>query len=90
MKVALYARYSTDNQRAASIADQFRMCRLQAEKQGWTIAEEHSDQAISGSTLILRPGIQALINDGLQGRFQLVLAAALDRLSRDQEDIAGL
>jgi site-specific DNA recombinase len=90
MRVALYARYSTDNQRVASIADQFRLCRLQAEKQGWTIAEEYSDQAISGSTLILRPGIQALINDGLQRRFQLVLAEALDRLSRDQEDIAGL
>ena len=27
MKVALYARYSSDNQRDASIADQFRVCR---------------------------------------------------------------
>ena len=27
MKVAIYARYSSDNQRDASIADQFRMCR---------------------------------------------------------------
>ncbi len=26
MKVALYARYSTDNQRDASITDQFRVC----------------------------------------------------------------
>jgi DNA invertase Pin-like site-specific DNA recombinase len=90
MKVALYARYSTDNQRVASIADQFRMCRLQAEKQGWKIVEEYSGPAIGGSTLILRPGIQALINDGLRGRLEPVLAEALDRLSRDQEDIAGL
>jgi site-specific DNA recombinase len=36
MKVALYARYSTDNQRDASIEDQLRLCRLHAEKQGWT------------------------------------------------------
>ena len=34
MKVALYARYSSDNQRDASIADQLRLCRLHAEKQG--------------------------------------------------------
>jgi site-specific DNA recombinase len=90
MKVAIYARYSTDSQRVASIADQFRVCLGHAEKQGWSVVEQYSDQAISGSTLILRPGIQALIRDALAGRFQFVLAEALDRLSRDQEDIAGL
>ena len=31
-----------------------------------------------------------MIADALKGRFQLVLAEAMDRLSRDQEDIAGL
>ncbi|UHD47706.1 recombinase family protein [Aureimonas altamirensis] len=89
MKVAIYARYSSDNQRDASIADQFRLCRLQAEKQGWQVVEEYSDHAISGSSL-LRPGIQALISDATRGRFDLILAEAMDRLSRDQEDIAGL
>ena len=86
MKVALYARYSSDNQRDASIADQFRMCRLYAEKQGWQIVEEYSDHAISGASL-LRPGIQALISDAAHGRFNVILAEAMDRLSRDQEDI---
>ena len=89
MKVAIYARYSTDNQRDASIADQFRVCRAHAEKQGWQVVEEYSDHAISGSSL-LRPGVQALIADALEGRFKVVLAEAMDRLSRDQEDIAGL
>jgi site-specific DNA recombinase len=89
MKVALYARYSTDNQRDASIADQLRVCRAYAEKQGWQVVEEYSDHAISGASL-LRAGVQALIGDALRGRFQLVLSEAMDRLSRDQEDIAGL
>jgi site-specific DNA recombinase len=89
VKVAIYARYSSDNQRDASIADQFRSCRLHAEKQGWQIVEEYSDHAISGASL-LRPGIQGLIMDAARGRFQLILAEAMDRLSRDQEDIAGL
>ncbi|GLH80052.1 MULTISPECIES: recombinase family protein [unclassified Bradyrhizobium] len=89
MKVALYARYSTDNQRDASIADQFRVCRAHAEKHGWQIVEEYSDHAISGASL-LRSGVQSLIADALRGRFQVVLAEAMDRLSRDQEDIAGL
>ena len=37
-----------------------------------------------------RPGIQELIQDATRGRFTVVLAEAMDRLSRDQEDIAGL
>lgn len=89
MKVALYARYSSDNQRDASIADQFRVCRDYAEKQGWRVVEEYSNHAISGASL-LRAGVQALIADALRGRFQVVLAEAMDRLSRDQEDIAGV
>ena len=36
MKVAIYARYSSENQRDASIADQFRICREFAQRQGWT------------------------------------------------------
>ena len=89
MKVALYARYSSDAQRDASIADQLRICRAHAERQGWHIVEEYTDHAVSGASL-LRPGIQALIADALQGRFQLLLSEAMDRLSLDQEDIAGL
>jgi DNA invertase Pin-like site-specific DNA recombinase len=88
MRIALYARYSSDNQRDASIADQFRVTRDHADKQGEKVVEEYSDHAISGASL-LRPGIQALIMDAQKGRFDLVLAEALDRLSRDQEDIAG-
>ncbi|MBS1073170.1 recombinase family protein [Gluconobacter cerinus] len=89
MKVALYARYSSDNQRDASIEDQFRICRGYADTQGWTIVDSYSDRAISGASLI-RPGIQELIADANSGRFQILLTEAMDRLSRDQEDIAGL
>ena len=89
MKVALYARYSSDNQRDASIEDQLRACRGYADTQGWTIVDSYSDRAISGASLI-RPGIQELITDANAGRFQILLTEAMDRLSRDQEDIAGL
>lgn len=57
MKVAIYAPYSSDNQRDASIADQLRICRLYAEKQGWQVVEKYTDHAISGASL-LRPAIQ--------------------------------
>ena len=89
MKVGIYARYSSDNQRDASIVDQLRVCRAFAERQGWTIAEVYSDHAVSGATL-LRPGFQSLMRDALNRRFDFVLAESLDRFGRDQEDTAGL
>ncbi len=89
MKAALYARYSSDNQRDASIEDQLRICRARAEREGWTIIDSYTDRSISGASL-LRPGVQELIADGLKRRFDVILTESLDRLSRDQEDIAGL
>jgi len=88
-RVALYARYSSDNQRDASIEDQLRQCREYAARQGWTIADSYSDRAISGASL-LRSGIQELLADVQTGRFDLVLSEALDRISRDQEDVAAV
>jgi len=89
-KVALYARYSSENQRDASIEDQLRLCRQYAERQGWAIVDSYSDRAISGASLLLRPGVQELIQDAGRRRFDLVMTESLDRLSRDQEDIAGI
>jgi len=88
-RVAIYARYSSDNQRHASIEDQIRLCREHTEQQGWRVVESYADHAISGSSL-LRPGIQNLLTDAASSKFDVILAEALDRLSRDQEDIAGL
>lgn len=88
-RVALYARYSSDNQRDASIDDQLRQCRERAAREGWTVVETYSDRAISGASLI-RSGIQSLLADAQAGRFDIVLSEALDRISRDQEDVAGV
>lgn len=87
--IALYARYSSDNQRDASIEDQLRQCRERAAREGWTVVETYSDRAISGAPMI-RPGIQALLADAQTGSFDIVLSEALDRLSRDQEDVAAV
>jgi site-specific DNA recombinase len=89
-RVALYARYSDDNQNAASIADQFRICREHAAQEQWQVVGVYDDPAISGASMILRPGIQALVQDTQRGKFDVVIAEALDRMSRDQADIATL
>src|SRR6202041_3407468 len=88
-RVAIYARFSTDMQRDASIDDQMRVCRARAEREGWTVSEVYGDYALSGSTTN-RPRLQALLADARQGTFNIVLAEALDRISRDQEHIASI
>jgi site-specific DNA recombinase len=87
LRAALYARFSTDLQRDASIEDQLRACRAFAAKQGIEIVEEYSDRAISGASL-MRSGIQKMLRDSQTGRFDLVISEAMDRLSRSQADIA--
>ena len=89
-RVALYARYSSDQQREASIDDQFRVCREYAEREGWKIVATYKDSAISGDSVILRPGVQTVLADAQCGKFDLVVAEALDRMSRDQADVATL
>ena len=88
-RAAIYARYSSSMQSEASIEDQVRLCEERAKREGWKITNTYDDQAISGASLI-RPGIQALLKDALAGQFDLILTESLDRISRDQEDIAGV
>ncbi|MCV2880370.1 recombinase family protein [Sedimentimonas flavescens] len=89
MRAAIYARYSTDLQNAASIADQVRVCRKLCEANGWQVVEIFADEAISGAT-DQRPGFQQLLRSAMNGAIDVIVAEALDRLSRDQEHIAGL
>src|SRR3546814_3797005 len=46
IRAALYARYSSDQQNAASIADQQRLCQERAERDEWMIADSYADAAI--------------------------------------------
>ena len=88
MRAAIYARYSTENQREASIEDQVRLCTARSAAEGWTVVGTYTDHALSGANH-LRPGYQQLLADARAGAFDVVVAEALDRLSRDQEHVAG-
>jgi DNA invertase Pin-like site-specific DNA recombinase len=89
LRAVIYARYSSESQNEASIDDQIRLCKERIAAQDWTLIDLYRDAAISGATTV-RPGYQALIEDARNGTFDVIVAEALDRLSRDQEDVAGL
>jgi site-specific DNA recombinase len=55
----------------------------------WKIVNCYTDAGISGASL-MRPGIQSLLLAAIAGEFDILLTEALERLSRDQEDIAGI
>ncbi len=86
---AIYARYSSDRQSDASIEDQARLCEERAKRDGYEIVQTYADRAVSGASM-LRPGLQALMADALTGRFTVLISEALDRLSRDQADVAAI
>ncbi len=84
LRAALYARYSSDNQKDTSIEDQMRKARERALREGWLIVAEHGDRSISGSVPVaLRPGGKAMLADALAGRFEVLIVEGLDRLSRE-------
>ncbi|MGE0854182.1 MAG: recombinase family protein [Hyphomicrobiaceae bacterium] len=89
MRAVTYARFSTDLQSAASIDDQVRVCRERVVREGWTYLHAYCDRAMSGTSQ-LRPGYQKLLEDARNHLFDVVVAEALDRLSRDQEHVAHL
>ena len=84
MRAAIYARYSSENQRPESIEDQVAACRRLAGQRGFTILDEHiyTDQAQSGARRD-RQGLAALLAAGQQRAFELVLVDDLSRLARD-------
>ena len=89
VRAAIYARYSSDLQSAASITDQVRVCQTLCAERGWRVVEFFTDEAMSGASH-LRPGFQAMQQAAMNGQFDIIVAEALDRLSRDQEHIAAL
>src|SRR5262249_23020701 len=72
-----------------SIEDQIRVCRERVVREGWAYLHAYCDRAMSGTSQ-LRPGYQKLLEDARKRQFDVVIAEALDRLSRDQEHVAHL
>jgi site-specific DNA recombinase len=88
-RAVIYARYSSELQSDTSVDDQVRLCRDLIERHGWVYLHAYADRAISGAST-LRPGYQRLLEDARAHRFEIVVAEALDRLTRDQADTATL
>ena len=89
-RAALYARYSSDMQKARSIDDQFADCEMLARREGYEVVARFSDREKTGATMFDRDGLLELREAAKAKKFDVVVAESQSRLSRDAEDIAGI
>jgi DNA invertase Pin-like site-specific DNA recombinase len=83
LRVAIYARVSTDMQ---SVDMQLDALRQYCGNRGWDIHQVYSDQGISG-TKVKRPALDQLMADARKRKFDSVLVWAFDRFARSTKHL---
>lgn len=87
-RAAVYARFSSDNQREESIDAQLHAIQDYADKNGIIIVAKYVDKARSATTDD-RPQFLQMIEDSKEGRFNILLVHKLDRFARNRQDSIG-
>jgi DNA invertase Pin-like site-specific DNA recombinase len=84
-RAALYLRVSTDGQ---TTENQRLALEAVAAQRGWTVVATYNDNGIAGAIgRDKRPGLDAILKDATRGRFNVVMAWAIDRLGRSLADL---
>ncbi|MDO5479729.1 MAG: recombinase family protein, partial [Clostridia bacterium] len=86
-RVALYARFSSDNQRSESIDAQIRAMKAYCKQHNFVIVDTYVDEAKSATT-DKRPAFQQMISDSANHGFDILLVHKLDRFARNRYDSA--
>jgi len=89
-RAVIYTRFSTDLQNERSVEDQVTLCRSYALRENFEVVGVYEDRARSSASILGREGLLELLEDARARKFSIVIAEALDRLSRDMEDLAGI
>jgi DNA invertase Pin-like site-specific DNA recombinase len=87
---AIYSRFSSDLQKDRSIEDQVALCGSYAARNNLEIVLTFEDRARSGASVFGRPGLGRLMEAARDHAFDVLIVEELDRIARDQEDLAGI
>lgn len=82
LTAAIYARYSSHNQKEESIEQQLDECRAYALANHYRVVAEYTDSAISGKS-DNRPGYQRMLRNAERGQFQVLIAYKSNRIARN-------
>lgn len=88
LRIAIYSRVSTDSeQQATSIVNQKSYFRqLVEDTPKWTLVEEYVDEGITGTSVKKREAFQQMINDAIDGKFDLIITKSVSRFARNTLD----
>ena len=87
MRVAAYARFSSDKQKESSIDQQYDNIERYAQREGWAVGQRYEDRGISGSKGAKgRPGYKQMLADAEAKLFDVLLVDDFSRLSRDKRE----
>ena len=85
-RAAIYARFSSDLQRAESIDAQIRACKYYAQRFELDIVQIYADAAKSGRSVAGRDQFSAMMAAANAGQFDVLLVHKLNRFSRSGTD----
>ena len=87
-RMGLYARVSIPH--GQTVETQLRELRKVAERAGWEVVAEYTDEGVSGAKgRDKRPQFDALLKAAVQREFDLVAAWSVDRLGRSLQDLVA-
>ena len=86
LRAAIYARYSSDNQRHESIETQYRVCEDYCRQKKYCVVARYKDEAKTGTTAIGRDGFHRMLADARQDIFDVLVVYTLDRTARQELD----
>jgi len=84
MRIAAYARYSSDAQREVLLEDQLRNCRTWCQRHGMPAPTEYTDAAISGARNDRSDYVRLLADIH---HYDVLLVDDLSRLRRDKDEV---
>ena len=85
---AIYTRISSDpTGQAAGVERQRKACAQLADDLGLTVAATYEDNDVSAYSGKVRPNFERLLSDAAEGRFEVVIVWAADRLYRRLSDL---
>lgn len=87
-RAVIYARFSSRNQREASIKDQVRACEDEAARRGDRVVRVYADRARTGTTTAGRDEFLRMMGDSRRGDFSRVYVYKLGRFARNRYDSA--
>jgi site-specific DNA recombinase len=90
LRAIIYVRVSTQEQAhgKASIPDQLEVCHKTIAERGWIFVQQYLDEGVSGHLTEERHGLQSMLRDAREHKFDLIVVKDYDRFARNKDSAA--